>query len=731
MSPALVSLADYQRLRDGAHFDPHSILGAHIEARGLTIRTLKPDARSVSVVIENESIPMTQVIPGLWTVTLTVPVSAHNLSEIPHYQFEVIYIDQPVRCEDGYRFLPTLGEMDLHLIGEGRHEELWRVLGAHPRVEYVGQQEIPGVSFAVWAPNAMGVRVVGDFNFWNGHAHPMRSLGSSGVWELFIPGLAVGQAYKFNVLDTAGLWHMKADPMAFATEVPPKTASIIYESTYTWTDHEWIQRRQQQDPHLQPLSIYEVHLGSWRPGLDYIQLATELVDYVTSAGFSHVELLPIAEHPYGPSWGYQVTSYFAPTSRFGSPDQFRYLVDQLHHANIGVILDWVPAHFPKDNWALAHFDGTHLYEHSDPRRGEHPDWGTLIFDFGRKEVRNFLVANALYWFEEFHLDGLRVDAVASMLYLDYSREEGAWLPNQYGGRENLDAVSFLQEMNATVYRRIPGVITIAEESTSWPGVTRPTDVGGLGFGFKWNMGWMHDSLNYVKRESIHRKYHHDEMTFSLMYAFSENFVLPFSHDEVVHGKGSLIARMPGDRWQALANLRTYLAFMWAHPGKKLIFMGTEFAQSAEWSSERGLDWQLLQYPEHQGILNTVMDLNALYASHPAMWDRDNDPRGFEWIDGAAADINIFSWLRWSESGDCIAFVANFSPEVHHDYPLGLPFAGRWREALNTDSEFYGGSGVGNQGEITAEATPWGGSPAHALITVPPLAAAFFVFNPLS
>lgn len=724
MTP-VVPLAELQRLRDGAHFNPHSILGAHINGSSVTIRTLKPDARSVSVVLDSELHAMTQVIPGLWAVTLP----STGINEIPTYQFDVLYDDIPRRSEDGYRFLPTLGDMDLHLIGEGRHEELWRVLGAHPRVEKIGAREVAGVSFAVWAPNALGVRVVGDFNFWNGHAHPMRSLGSTGIWELFIPELEVGQAYKFNLLDASGQWHMKADPMAFATEVPPKTASVIYESAFEWTDRAWMTKRAEHDPHLRPLSIYEVHLGSWRPGLNYVQLASELVEYVTSAGFTHVEFLPIAEHPYGPSWGYQVTSYFAPTSRFGSPDEFRYLVDHLHGANIGVILDWVPAHFPKDNWALAQFDGTHLYEHADPRRGEHPDWGTLIFDFGRKEVRNFLVANAIYWLEEFHLDGLRVDAVASMLYLDYSRKDDDWTPNQYGGRENLDAVAFLQEMNATVYRRVPGVITIAEESTSWPGVTRSTDMGGLGFGFKWNMGWMHDSLNYVKHESVHKKYHHDEMTFSLMYAFSENFVLPFSHDEVVHGKGSLIQRMPGDRWQALANLRTFLAFMWAHPGKKLIFMGSEFAQSTEWSSERGLEWQLLQYPEHQGVLNTLTDLNALYTAEPAMWDRDNDPRGFEWIDGEAADINVFSWLRWSQDGDCVAFVANFSPVVHHSYPLALPFAGRWREVLNTDSEFYGGSGAGNQGEIVAQNETWGGQPAHALITVPPLAAVFFVFDP--
>ena len=717
-----VSHAELQRIRNGSHFNPHSILGAHPSTDGLTFRALKPDARNVSVVISDQKYVMTQEIPGIWCTT--IPHMAKDT--IPSYQFETLYPDAEHTSHDSYRFLPTIGELDLHLISEGRHEELWKVLGAHPDTCDLSEGKVSGARFAVWAPNAQGVRVVGDFNFWNGHAHPMRSLGSTGVWELFIPDLEVGQAYKFALLDRDGQWHLKADPMAFSTEVPPKTASVIYKSDFTWSDSEWMEQRAAKDPHIQPLSIYEVHLGSWRPGLDYMQLSKELVDYVKSTGFTHVEFLPIAEHPYGPSWGYQVTSYYAPTSRFGTPDQFRSLINALHLAGIGVILDWVPAHFPRDIWALAQFDGTPLYEHADPRRGEHPDWGTFIFDYGRKEVRNFLVANAIYWLEEFHLDGLRVDAVASMLYLDYSREGTDWLPNQHGGRENLDAVSFLQEMNATVYKRVPGVITIAEESTAWPGVTRPTTLGGLGFGFKWNMGWMHDSLGYVKHESIHRKYHHDEMTFSLMYSFSENFVLPFSHDEVVHGKGSLIDRMPGDRWQALANLRTYLAFMWAHPGKKLLFMGTEFAQSSEWSSERGLDWHLLQFPEHQGILHVINDLNALYSSLPAMWERDNDPRGFEWIDSEAADKNIFSWIRWSNDGDCVAFIANFSPVVYHEYPLALPVSGIWREALNTDSEFYGGSGVGNQGRIKAVDSPWAEKPAIATITVPPLSATFFL-----
>lgn len=721
MTPG-ISHQELQRIAHGSHFDPHSILGAHLDGRTLTFRSLKPEARAVSVRVDDQLIPMTQEIPGIWVASMPHDPG----SPIPPYTLETLYSESTFTSQDPYRFLPTLGELDLHLIAEGRHEELWNVLGARPREVELNGTQVHGVSFAVWAPNAQGVRVIGDFNFWNGQTHPMRSLGSTGVWELFIPDLPAGSAYKFSILGPDGIWRAKADPMAFATEVPPKTASVVFASDFSWTDSEWMTQRALRNQHVIPMSIYEVHLGSWRPGLNYLQMSVELVEYVKSAGFTHVEFLPVAEHPYGPSWGYQVTSYYAPTSRFGNPDQFRHLIDSLHNAGIGAILDWVPAHFPKDEWALANFDGTCLYEHPDPRRGEHPDWGTYIFDFGRKEVRNFLVANAIYWLEEFHIDGLRVDAVASMLYLDYSREDGQWLPNQYGGRENLEAVSFLQEMNATVYKRVPGAVTIAEESTAWPGVTRPTNTGGLGFGFKWNMGWMHDSLSYVQHESIHRKYHHDEMTFSLMYSFSENFILPFSHDEVVHGKGSLVNRMPGDRWQELANFRTYLAFMWAHPGKKLLFMGTEFAQSTEWSSEKGIDWPLLQYPEHQGILDTVTDLNALYSTEPALWERDNDPRGFEWIDGADSDRNIFSWLRWSDNGECIAFVANFSPMVHTDFALALPYAGQWSEVLNTDSSRYGGSGVGNMGQITAVEGEWNGKAAHARITVPPLSGLFFI-----
>jgi 1,4-alpha-glucan branching enzyme len=580
---------------------------------------------------------------------------------------------------------------------------------------------ISGTSFAVWAPNARAVRVAGDFNHWNPQAHPMRSLGSSGVWELFVPGVGDGSEYKLHVLGADGRWREKADPMAFATEAPPAQASVVFTSRHEWGDSDWLARRAHADLLRQPMSIYEVHLGSWRKGLNYVQLADELVSYVRDMGFTHVEFLPIAEHPFGGSWGYQVSSYFAPTARFGSPDDFRLLVDRLHQAGIGVIVDWVPAHFPKDGWALARFDGTALYEHEDPLLGEHPDWGTLVFNFGRREVRNFLVANAVFWADQMHVDGLRVDAVASMLYLDYSREEGQWRPNIYGGRENLEAVSFLQEMNATVYRRAPGIVTIAEESTAWPAVSKPTYVGGLGFGFKWNMGWMHDSLKYMSHPPIYRSYHHNEMTFSMMYAYSENFILPISHDEVVHGKGSLLHKMPGDRWQQMANMRAYLAFMWAHPGKQLLFMGCEFAQDNEWSADRSLDWGLLEFFEHSGMQQLVRDLNAAYAATPALWQTDAMPDAFRWIDANDAGNNTFSFLRRAEDGSMLACIANFSGVPHEGYRLGLPRSGRWRETLNSDAHSYNGSGVGNLGAVRATDEPWHGQPASTLLRVPPLA----------
>jgi 1,4-alpha-glucan branching enzyme len=603
------------------------------------------------------------------------------------------------------------------------------VLGAHVRTYDTPGGAVTGTSFAVWAPNARGVRVTGDFDFWSGAALPMRSLGSSGVWELFVPDVVDGARYKYKILGADSQWRDKADPMAFATEIPPATASVVHTASYEWADEQWLAHRASTNPYTAPMSIYEVHLGSWRMGLSYRELAEHLVNYVVDAGFTHVEFLPVAEHPFGGSWGYQVSSYYAPSARFGNPDEFRYLIDALHAAGIGVIVDWVPAHFPKDAFALARFDGTALYEHADPRRGEQPDWGTYVFDFGRREVRNFLVANALYWLEEFHVDGLRVDAVASMLYLDYSRGEGQWVPNVHGGRENLEAVSFLQEMNATVYKRVPGAVTIAEESTSWPGVTRATHLGGLGFGFKWDMGWMHDTLSYLSRAPIHRQYHHNDLTFSMMYFYSENFVLPISHDEVVHGKGTLLNKIPGDRWQQMATLRAMYAYMWAHPGKQLLFMGQEFAQGGEWSEARSLDWWLLDAPDHRGMHRLVRDLNHRYRETSSLWSQDSDPAGFHWIDANDAAGNVYSFLRFGSDGSALACIANFSAVPHDHYRLGLPYAGRWDEIVNTDAEAYLGSGVGNWGGVDAVADSWHGQPASTTLRVPPLGALWLRHSP--
>ena len=712
--PYPVTSDDLDLLIDGAHGDPHRILGPHLHDGAVTVRTLRPLAQDVTVVMGDQRFPMQHEHRGVWQVVL--PMDA-----IPDYKLDVTYDGNTVPADDPYRFLPTLGDVDLHLIGEGRHEQLWEVLGAHTHIYDSLHGPVAGTSFAVWAPSARGVRVVGDFNFWDGSGHPMRSLGASGVWELFVPGVGNGTKYKFGVLGADFTWRDKADPVAFAAEPAPQTASVVFTSGYEWQDGDWMQRRAETDPHNGAMSIYEVHLGSWRKGLSYVQLADELTQYVLDNGFTHVEMLPVTEHPYEPSWGYQVTSYFAPTSRFGNPDDFRYLIDRLHQAGIGVIMDWVPAHFPKDSWALGRFDGTPLYEHPDPRRGEQLDWGTFVFNFGRLEVRNFLVANAVFWLEQFHIDGLRVDAVASMLYLDYSREPGEWLPNEYGGRENLEAVAFLQEMNATVYKRCPGIVTVAEESTAWPGVTRPTHLGGLGFGFKWNMGWMHDSLDYMSREPVYRQYHHSELTFAMMYAYTEQFVLPLSHDEVVHGKGSMINKMPGDDWQKFANLRAYYGFMWAHPGKQLVFMGGEIGQWQEWSEQRSLDWPLLEYPSHRGLQQCVADMNRAYQGNPALWLKDHDPSGFEWIDANDAAGNVFSWLRYDGEGGIVACIANMAPVVRDDYRVGLPAEGHWAEILNTDAMEYGGSGVGNLGGVMAHDEPWHGRPASARMVLPPLA----------
>jgi 1,4-alpha-glucan branching enzyme len=609
-----------------------------------------------------------------------------------------------------------LGELDLYLIAEGRHEQLWKALGAQVKRDETGA--LLGTAFSVWAPNAQAVSLIGDHNYWDRNSHQMHRIGSSGIWEIFVADISAGTRYKFAICGIDGRWVDHADPMARATEIPPLTASVVEESTYQWNDQAWLTQRSQFQSWRSAVSVYEVHLGSWKMGLTYKELAVELVGYIQQQGFTHVEFLPVTEHPYGPSWGYQVTSFFAPTSRFGSPDEFRFLVDALHNAGIGVILDWVPAHFPKDEWALAKFDGTALYEHADPRLGEHPDWGTLIFNFGRNEVRNFLVASALYWLTEFHIDGLRVDAVASMLYLDYSREEGQWLPNVNGGRENLEAVQLLQEATSTAYKTHPGIMMIAEESTAWSGVTADTTGGGLGFGFKWNMGWMHDTLQYLSQEPIHRVYHHNEITFSILYAWSENFMLPLSHDEVVHGKGQLVNKFPGDRWQKLATLRALYGFMWAHPGKKLLFMGSEFAQNDEWNESAGLQWYLTEYAEHQGVQKTVAELNSVYRSTPALWEKDTNPEGFTWLVGNDGAANIVAFARWDEYASALVSVTNFSPVPHESYQLPFPNAGIWREVLNTDDLSFGGSGVSNEQLIV-------GASQIASVRIPPLATVWF------
>ena len=678
----------------------------------MIVRAFRPEAAGVTVVLDNGArVPARRLDQdGLFEAELAGGPE-------PSYRLEVAYDDRTYTVDDPYRFWPTLGDLDLHLFGEGTHRALWRHLGAHPRVH----EDVAGTAFAVWAPNARAVRVVGEFNAWDGRLHPMRMLGSSGVWELFVPGVGAGARYKFEVVTAQGQLTLKADPFAAEAERPPATASVVATSSYEWADRAWLSARANTDPLQQPLSIYEVHLASWRQGLGYRELADQLPQYVADLGFTHVELLPVAHHPFAGSWGYQVTSYYAPLATLGSPDDFRYLVDRLHQAGIGVIVDWVPAHFPKDDWALARFDGTALYEHADPRQGEHPDWGTLVFNVGRNEVRNFLVANALYWIEEFHIDALRVDAVASMLYLDYSREEGEWLPNRFGGRENLEAIEFLKELNTIIHGEHPGVTMMAEESTAWPGVSRPTYLGGLGFGFKWNMGWMHDNLLYFSKDPVYRRYHHNQLTFSLMYAFSENFILPLSHDEVVHGKGSLFNKMPGDKWQKLANLRSLYGLMWAHPGKQLLFMGGEIAQEREWSHDRGLDWHLLDDEMHAGMKKLVADLNGTYRDHPALWERDFAPEGFSWIDANDADSNVLSFFRTGkEPNKHLVCVCNFAPVPRYGFRLGLPAGGTYREVMNTDAAVYGGSNTGNLGAIEAEPIEWHARRYSAELTLPPL-----------
>ena len=712
------------------HSNPHAVLGPHATDAGVVVRVYRPGAASITARLEDgaESVELEQIHPGGVFEGL-VPGASVPL----RYQLEVDYgPGGSLTIGDPYAYSPTLGELDMHLIGEGRHEEIYERLGAHVRTH----EGTRGTAFAVWAPSAKAISVVGDFNSWDGRLDAMRSLGSNGIWELFIPGVEAGTRYKYELLNAESELTLKADPYAQETELPPQTASVVFEPRHQWSreDTEWLERRRENNSLCDPVSVYEVHLGSWRLNslednrpLSYLELADELAAYAHDMGFTHVELLPVMAHPFSGSWGYQITGYFAPAPRYGSPDDLRRFMDRMHEHGIGVILDWVPAHFPRDEFALARFDGTALYEHADPRRGAHPDWGTLVFNYGRHEVRNFLISNALFWMREYHVDGIRVDAVASMLYLDYSRKEGEWIPNQFGGREDLDAVAFLKELNEVLYGREPGIISAAEESTSWPGVSRPTYLGGLGFGFKWNMGWMHDTLEYFQQDPIYRRYHHHELTFSLLYAFSENFILPLSHDEVVHGKGSLYEKMVGDRWQKLANLRALYAYMWAHPGKKLLFMGCEFAQEREWSHERSLDWHLLEQPGHAGMQALVRDLNHVYRDEPALWQVDADPAGFGWLEPNDSDNNVIAFSRASRGAErVLVFVANLSPVPRIGYRLGLPRSGHWREAINTDSRFYGGGDMGNFGGVEAEPVPWHGQSFSAEVTLPPLSGVWLV-----
>jgi 1,4-alpha-glucan branching enzyme len=712
---------DLQRLVEGFHHDPHSVLGLRDGPKGKVVRIRRPEAKAAWMEIDGVRCEGEHLLGGVFEIPVPREPDAADPVRVSYEAFDVDIVDP-------YRFWPTLGEVDLHLIGEGRHERLWSVLGARP----TNHDGADGVAFAVWAPAAKAVRVVGDWNSWDGRLHPMRALGGSGVWELFVPEAEVGQRYRYEIVGADDRLRLKSDPLATATEMPPANASVITRSTHSWSDDDWMRSRRENDPVNDRLSIYEVHAGSWRAvpeegdrPLRWDELADQLADHVLELGFTHIELLPVAEHPYAPSWGYQVSGYFAPTSRFGSPDDFRAFVDKMHQRGVGVIVDWVPAHFPKDDWSLGRFDGTALYEHADPRQGEHPDWGTYVFNFGRNEVRNFLVANALYWLEEFHIDGLRVDAVASMLYLDYSRNDGEWLPNELGGRENLEAISFLQEANTVVHGAFPGVRMIAEESTAWGGVSRPVHLGGLGFGQKWNMGWMHDTLEYFKADPVHRSHHHGQLTFGFVYAWSENFVLPLSHDEVVHGKGSLLAKMPGDEWQRFANLRALYGWMWAHPGKQLLFMGCEFAQEREWSESRSLDWHLLDDPRHAGVQQLVTQLNRAHAEHPAMWRRDTEPAGFDWLDASDASQSVLAFQRnGTADDDPVVCVVNFTPVPRHGYRVGLPRAGAWREVLNTDDERFAGAGIVN-GAIRSEDVPWQGREQSAVVTLPPLGVAWF------
>jgi len=713
---------EVRRFVRGLHSDPFGVLGPHKIGDDVEVRVFRPDARAIEVVLDREP---------------DNPIAAERVDEegffcvtIPGAERDIPYHLRIVKSggseeftRDAYQYGPIMGDIDLHLFSEGQHWKIYEKFGAHMRT--IG--DAVGVYLAVWAPNAQRVSVVGDFNQWDGRVNPMRKLLGAGVWELFLPGIKQGAHYKFEIRTQNGAVVLKSDPFAFFNQHGKSTASLVYDlERYTWNDADWIEARRQRNWTQSPISIYEVHLGSWRRKdgncqLTYLELADALLRYVLDMGYTHIELLPVAEHPFEGSWGYQVTNYYAPTSRFGPPDDFRHFIDKCHQAGIGVIMDWVPAHFPKDAHALAEFDGTDLYEHMDPRQGEHQDWGTLIFNYGRNEVRNFLIGNALFWLDKYHIDGLRVDAVASMLYLDYSRKPGQWVPNIYGGRENLDAIYFLKRFNEVCYEHFPGIITIAEESTAWPGVTRPTYLGGLGFGFKWNMGWMHDFLHYMSIDPIYRRYHHGNITFSLLYAFQENFILVLSHDEIVYGKRSLLSKMPGDEWQKFANLRMFLAWMYGHPGKKLLFMGGEFGQSNEWNHDAQLDWQLLELPRHDGLHRLVQHLNYAYKNEPALWQLDDTYDGFDWIDFHDAENSVVSFLRKSQEGDIVAFVVNATPVVRYEYRLGVPEAGFYKEIINTDGETYGGSNVGNFGGVHSEPHHWMGREHSILIHLPPLA----------
>jgi len=710
---------DVRRLCEHAHSTPHDVLGVHpVDGGGVVVRAWHPEAVEARCLLEGGGdAPMTRVAPGLFAVRL--PEADPRV----RYRLHLRTRDGHAwEAEDPYRHLPTVGEVDRHLLGQGDHHRLWDVLGANPTT----LDGVPGTAFAVWAPSARRVSVVGDFNGWDGRVHPMRALGSSGVFELFLPGVGPGTLYKFEILTAEGALRVKTDPLARAMEPPPGAASRVTGRAHVFGDDAWMTARRSSDPRREPMAVYEVHLGSWVRGEDdrmlgYRELAPRLADHVERFGFTHVELMPVSEHAFYGSWGYQVTGYFAPTGRYGEPDDLRWFVDHLHQRGIGVLLDWVPAHFPKDDYSLRRFDGTALYEHEDPRRGEHPDWGTLIFNLGRSEVRNFLVANALYWLEEFHFDGLRVDAVASMLYLDYSRRDGEWVPNAHGGRENVEAIEFFRHVNSVVRDEYPGAVMVAEESTAWPNVSRPPEEGGLGFTFKWNMGWMHDTLHYFARNPLHRRHHQGELSFSMVYEYSERFVMPLSHDEVVHGKGSLLGKMPGDAWQQLANLKLLLAYQYLRPGKMLLFMGTELAPATEWNHDVSLDWSLERDGMRQGLRRFLEALGALYRAHPALWRRDHEPSGFSWIDCSDAEQSTFSWER-TDGEETLVAVLNMTPVPRDHYRIGVPAGGRWRVLLSSDDGAFAGSGYGVDPEVTAEASPFHGRGHSVCLRLPPLGA---------